>query len=634
MHCEMDAGFFFLSAFCLAGCYRLRVMTDGELLRRYAELKSEEAFAELVGRHVDLVYSSALRQVGGDAHLAKDVAQSVFTDLARRAAQLSDREVLAGWLYTSTHFAAAKTVRAERRRRTHEEEAHAMNELNRNPALELDWEAIRPALDEGMVQLSEADRDVILLRYFENRALAEVGQRLGVSEEAARKRVDRALEKLRRFLSKRGIKTSATLATALSANAVQLAPAGLAGALASASVASASMAGGGTAAVLKIVTMTKLQASIATVVIVAVTTSLIVQHQSKGALKRENESLREQVAQLSSANETLSRNAARARRIIPQLPAPALQVSTTVDTNEPTQSTNLYERLKEKPSKLSAEQVEPYLNANRRNAASLLAAYRTTGDAALLEEAMKKFPNDPQVSFEAVFRKEGTPEERRKWLDGFKKADPNNAMANYLSARDYFKNGQTDKAVEELLAASGKSFQDYTSERYQDDSEAYLAAGYSIADAKTVSSMQLLLPQLIELKQLAMNTVELANLYRQAGDNRSAQGALELAMGLGQRYSSPSPGEAEVSQLVGMAIERKALGAMDPTAAFGNEGGTVQDRIQQIQQQEIDLKEMNQRVELLFQTMSEHDWVSYRDRWLMFGEENAARWVINKYGER
>jgi hypothetical protein len=139
--------------------------------------------------------------------------------------------------------------------------------------------------------------------------------------------------------------------------------------------------------------------------------------------------------------------------------------------------------------------------------------------------------------------------------------------------------------------------------------------------------------QLIELKQLAMNTVELANLYRQAGDNRSAQGALELAMGLGQRYSSPSPGEAEVSQLVGMAIERKALGAMDPTAAFGNEGGTVQDRIQQIQQQEIELKEMNQRLELIFQRMSEHDWVSYRDRWLMFGEENAARWVINKYGE-
>jgi hypothetical protein len=283
---------------------------------------------------------------------------------------------------------------------------------------------------------------------------------------------------------------------------------------------------------------------------------------------------------------------------------------------------------------LSAEQVEPYLNANHRNAASLLAAYRTTGNAALLEEAMRNFPKDPQVSFEAVFRKDAAPEDRRKWLDDFKKADPNNAMANYLSAREHFKNGQTDRAVQELLAASGKGFQDYTSERYQDDSEAYLAAGYSVADAKTVSSMQLLLPQLIELKQLAMSTVELANSYRQAGDDRSAQAALELAMGLGQRYSSSSPGEPEVSQLVGMAIERKALNAMDPNVAYSTEGGTARDRINQIIQQEAALKELNQRIEPLFQTMPDQDWISYRDRWLMFGEENAARWLINKHGER
>src|SRR5471030_1800646 len=94
---------------------------DHELLRRFAEADSEAAFAELVRRHVNLVYSAALRQVNGDAHLAQDVAQTVFTNLARKAAPLSRREVLTGWLYTSAHFAAAKIVRGENRRRDREE---------------------------------------------------------------------------------------------------------------------------------------------------------------------------------------------------------------------------------------------------------------------------------------------------------------------------------------------------------------------------------------------------------------------------------------------------------------------------------------------------------------------------------
>src|SRR5436190_411038 len=267
--------------------------SDCDLLRRYAETNSEEAFAELVRRHVDLIYSAALRQVNGDAHLARDVAQSVFTDLARRATALSGREVLTGWLYTSTHFAAAKAVRAAQRRRAH--------------------------------------------------------------EEAARKRVDRALEKLRAFLSGRGFKTSATLATVISTNAVQIAPAGLAGALAGVSLASASAAGSSSAmAALKIMSITKLQAGIVAAVIVAVTTSFVVQHRSQVALEKENESLRAQVAQLSSANETLSRQTTREKAVSPQLPAPALPASTAVvDPNELLQSTNLYDRLKDIPSKLS-----------------------------------------------------------------------------------------------------------------------------------------------------------------------------------------------------------------------------------------------------------------------------------------
>jgi len=128
---------------------------DCELLRRYAETRAEDAFAELVQRHLDLVYSAARRQVNGDAHLAQDVAQTVFSELARKAASLSHRPVLTGWLYTCAHFAAAKAVRKERRRHTHEQEAQAMHDLLQTPTPDLDWERLGPVLDKAMHQLKE-----------------------------------------------------------------------------------------------------------------------------------------------------------------------------------------------------------------------------------------------------------------------------------------------------------------------------------------------------------------------------------------------------------------------------------------------------------------------------------------------
>jgi RNA polymerase sigma factor (sigma-70 family) len=229
-----------LSAFDFAGYYGLMTVTghDDELLRRYADEKSEDAFAELVRRHLDLVYSAALRQVNGDAHLAQDVAQMVFTELSRKAASLSHRPVLTGWLYTCAHFCAAKAVRTERRRHSREQEAQAMQELLDNHGPEPDWEKVRPVLDQVMVELSEPDREAILMRYFEKRPLGEIGQRLGLSEDAARKRVERGLEKLRAVLARRGLTTSASLAIAISANAVHAAPAGLAAVVTAGAVAS------------------------------------------------------------------------------------------------------------------------------------------------------------------------------------------------------------------------------------------------------------------------------------------------------------------------------------------------------------------------------------------------------------
>src|SRR5271163_4789464 len=134
---------------------------DSELLRRFAKTNSEDAFTELVKRHVNLVYSAALRQVNGDGHLAKDIAQIVFTDLARKANSLSHRKTLTGWLYTSAHFAAAKIVRGENRRRDREEKF--MREPNSETAPEADWEKLRPTLDDAMHELKQTDRDDILL---------------------------------------------------------------------------------------------------------------------------------------------------------------------------------------------------------------------------------------------------------------------------------------------------------------------------------------------------------------------------------------------------------------------------------------------------------------------------------------
>ncbi len=275
-------------------------MNDSELLRRYAENGCETAFTELVKRHLDLVYSAALRQVGGDAHLAQDVAQTVFVDLARKAAPISARSVLTGWLYTSTRYAAAKIVRAEQRRRAREQEAYAMQELTKTPAAEPQWDQLRPLLDEAMHELNERDRNAVLLRYFEGRQLAEVGTKLGLSEDAARMRVGRALDKLRGLLAKRGaVSTATALAAFLSSQTVTAAPAGLAVNIAGTALASAASGAGTTLTILKLVTMTKLKLGIITALVVAgVATPLLIQHQAQASLRAENHSLRQQQEQL------------------------------------------------------------------------------------------------------------------------------------------------------------------------------------------------------------------------------------------------------------------------------------------------------------------------------------------------
>ncbi|MEY2879353.1 MAG: hypothetical protein RLZZ15_1733 [Verrucomicrobiota bacterium] len=223
--------------------------SDSELLRRYVEERSEAAFTTIVQRHIGLVYSVALRRVGGDTHLAEDVAQRVFGDLARKAASLSDRATLAGWLYVSAHRASAATVRGEQRRKAREAEAHLMETTLTDSTPEADWAQLRPVIDDAIVSLKEEEREAIALRYFENRSFAEVGTTLRVTEEAARKRVARAVDKLRALLAHRGVTSTVTaVGVALTAVGVASAPLGLSAKIAGHALANAGAVSGGSIA--------------------------------------------------------------------------------------------------------------------------------------------------------------------------------------------------------------------------------------------------------------------------------------------------------------------------------------------------------------------------------------------------
>lgn len=264
--------------------------TDWELLQRYCRNHAEAAFAELVRRHVNLVYSAALRQIRAP-QLAEEIAQSVFCDLARQADRLRADTVLAAWLHQVTRRTAIDVVRREARRQLREQIATEMNAIN---APDASWTHIEPLLDEAVSALDDADRAAVVLRYFENKSLREVGQLLGVSDDAAQKRVSRAVERLRDFLTKRGVTVGASgLAVVISANAVQAAPIGLAAVISSTAVAAGTLLATTTITTqttMNWITAKSISAIIAAAVAAGTGTYLVQQHTAE-QLRSENQRL-------------------------------------------------------------------------------------------------------------------------------------------------------------------------------------------------------------------------------------------------------------------------------------------------------------------------------------------------------
>jgi RNA polymerase sigma factor (sigma-70 family) len=307
----------FLSDFALPRVFNGELkMTDSQkLLADYVKNGSEPAFRELVARYLNLVHSAAIRLAGGDAHLAEDVAQTVFVDLARMAGGLSSEVMLGGWLHRHTCYVAAKTMRAERRRQSRERQAVAMSSLNDHS--EANLAQLTPFLDDAINRLGARDRTAIMLRFFEQRDLRSVGQALGSNEDAAQKRVARALEKLRALLKKRGVALSvAALGTALNSEAVAAAPAGLAASICGVALASAASGGGAALILLKLMSLTKLKVGVLSALLLAgVATPLVIQYQSENKLREQLASFRQQAdaaAQLKLENERLSNLLAQA----------------------------------------------------------------------------------------------------------------------------------------------------------------------------------------------------------------------------------------------------------------------------------------------------------------------------------
>ena len=285
--------------------------------------------------------------------------------------------------------------------------------------------------------------------------------------------------------------------------------------------------------------------------------------------------------------------------------------------------------------KISREQAEAWLAKHNRNAMSLLAAFRAMGDTNYLNEAATNFPNDPHVEL-AVLARDEFPVERRKWLDLFKQSSPSNSLANYFSAEDDFKNGKSDEAVQELLAASGKEqFDSFQTESRLDGEELYLASGKSPIEASTESSAGMVRDfnaEFLTYRQLAIGIEDLQKKYLGSGDANSAANLAQMGMNLGNQINSGDSGKYLVNQLVGMGVEANSLNQLDQNTSYDFlDGQTPAQVLQQLKDQKASDKELIGNFSAAYSLLTPDEMASYSARIKIYGETAAMQWAIQQH---
>lgn len=306
---------------------------DMELLREFARDKSEAAFAELVRRHIALVYSVARRCTGHDGD-AQDVTQSVFIILARKADSLGGKTILPGWLYETTRFTAARLLRTQARRAAREQEAFMQSTLNEAETANV-WTQLAPHLEAAMDGLAASDRALLVLRFYENKTAAETAALLGIREGAAQKRVTRAIEKLRKLFARRGLTlTTTAIAGAVSANSVHAVPAGLAATISSTALSGTTVTTAAVFATTKAIAMTTFQKTIVTATLVVVASAGVFEAHQAAQLRGQNQSLQQQQASLIAQVQELSQSLADATNQLTGLVAENAQLKSISNDHE------------------------------------------------------------------------------------------------------------------------------------------------------------------------------------------------------------------------------------------------------------------------------------------------------------
>jgi hypothetical protein len=284
--------------------------------------------------------------------------------------------------------------------------------------------------------------------------------------------------------------------------------------------------------------------------------------------------------------------------------------------------------------KLPREKVEDYLRENHRNAPSLLAAFHALDDTNYLHEAATNFSNDPQVQW-TVLARNVFPEERRKWLDAFKASSPDNSLANYLSAREYFKNGQAEAALRELEVATGKKqFKDYAIQAQFDIEELGALGGLDKRSSLTMGMAAAagdLLPYLSNMKGLGQDIAGLQKQYATSGDVKASAAATQVGLSLAGRLQEGDGSKFLINQLIGYSLQAIALQNLDQNAPCDFLGGqTPAQQLSAMKERRTEYRKLQEGLTAALMTLSDAEWSAYAQRQKVYGEVEAMRWLQQK----